>query len=94
MQQERSASLTHDQCHNVPSKVREELDATKLSLFRAEEQCKVMSAKIARLEKDKKNLLERLEHSSVRVSACCAYLVHSDDLILHQATPYVQHGSW
>lgn len=62
---------------------------------------KVMSTKIARLEedeekleKDKKNLLERLGHSSVRVSACCAYLVHPDDLIPHQATYYMQNGIW
>lgn len=81
-------------------KLQEELDATRLALFRAEEKSKVMSAKIARLEddkeqleEDKKELLERLGHPSVRASGCCAYLVHSDDLTPHQATSYTQHGS-
>jgi hypothetical protein len=50
-------------------KLKEELDATKLALFREEEKSKVMSATIARLEEDKKELeedkrrlLERLGH--------------------------------
>jgi hypothetical protein len=104
-QRGRSAPLTHDQCHKAPSvsklKLQEELDATKLALFRAEEKSKVMSAKIARLEDDKeqleddkKELLERLWHPSVRVSGCCAYLVHSDDLTPQQAISYIQHGIW
>ena len=60
-----------------------------------------MSTKIARLEedkekleKDKKNLLERLGHPSVRVSGCFVDFVHSDDLIPHQATYYMQNGIW
>jgi len=65
-QQRRSAPLTHDQGHDAPSvselKLKEELDATKLALFREEEKFKVMSATIARLEEDKRGLLERLGH--------------------------------
>lgn len=104
-QRGRSAPLTHDQCHkalSVPKpKLQEELDATKLALFREQERAKVMSAEIARLEgyktqleEDKKELLESLGHPSVRMSRCCAYLVHSDDLSLHQTISYMQHGIW
>jgi hypothetical protein len=92
-QQGRSAPLTHDQCQNAPyvpkPKLQEELDATKLALFREKEKSKVMSAEIARLKEVKQELLERLGHPSVRVSGCCVDLVHSNDLTPHQATSYM-----
>ena len=104
-QRGRSALLTQDQCHRASKATRseqlDELGATKMNLFIKEEELKEMKVGIARLKKEKeellnerKELLERLGHPPVRVSGCYAYLVRSDDLTPHQATSYFQHGIW
>lgn len=97
-QRGRSALLTQDQCHRASrattSELLDELRATKMELFKKDEELKEMRFEIERLKEDKKELLERLGHPSVRVSGCCAYLTHSDDLTPHQATSYIQHGIW
>ena len=97
-QRGRNALLTQDQCSRASktttSELLDDLEATRMKLFKKEEELKATGVENARLKKENHELLELLGHPSARVSRCCAYLVRSDDLTPHQAISYIQHEIW